>query len=57
MIGGGATIVAGVTLHSGCVIGAGAVVLSDVESKHVMVGNPAKYLMDRASYEARRGEE
>jgi acetyltransferase-like isoleucine patch superfamily enzyme len=54
VIGGGATIVAGVTLHKGCVIGAGAVVTSDVESEHVMVGNPAKYIMDRAAYEARR---
>ena len=41
-IGANATILCGITLGENCFIGAGAVVVKDVEPNSVMVGNPAK---------------
>ena len=41
-IGANATILPGVRLGKGCVIGAGAVVTKDVNSKVTVVGNPAR---------------
>jgi len=41
-IGANATIVCGVTLHEYCMIAAGAVVLSDVPSYALVVGNPGR---------------
>lgn len=43
-IGANATILPGVRLGKGCVIGAGAVVTKDVRSGITVVGNPAKEL-------------
>lgn len=41
-IGSGAIILPGVTLHEGCVVGAGSVVTKDVPAWEMWVGNPAK---------------
>ncbi len=43
-IGAGAIIFPGVTLHKGCVVGAGAIVRKDVDAYSVVVGVPAKEL-------------
>lgn len=43
-IGAGAVIRAGVKLGKGCFIGAGAVVVKDVEQYKIVVGNPAKVI-------------
>lgn len=45
-IGGGATILAGVTIGENSVVGAGAVVTKDVPSNVVVVGNPARILKE-----------
>ncbi|MGY5875954.1 MAG: acyltransferase [Candidatus Thorarchaeota archaeon] len=45
-IGGGATILAGITIGEQAMIGAGAVVTKDVPAKEVWVGNPARKLRD-----------
>ena len=55
VIGANATIVAGVRLHTGCVIAAGAVVNTDIPPQQVWGGNPAKQMMMRDEYESRRG--
>jgi acetyltransferase-like isoleucine patch superfamily enzyme len=55
VIGANATIVAGVKLHTGCVIAAGAVVITDIPPQQVWGGNPAKQMMMRKEYESRRG--
>tara|TARA_B100001741_G_scaffold312815_1_gene317115 strand:- start:193 stop:597 length:405 start_codon:yes stop_codon:yes gene_type:complete len=54
VIGANATIVAGVRLCEGCVIGAGSVVTEEVPSGQVWAGNPAKFLMTLEQYESRR---
>ncbi len=54
IIGANATIVAGVKLHTGCIIAAGAVVICDIPANEVWGGNPAKHLMMRSEYESRR---
>ena len=54
VIGSNATIVAGVRLCEGCVIGAGSVVTEEVPSEQVWAGNPAKFLMTLEEYESRR---
>lgn len=45
-IGGGATILPGVTIGAGAIVGAGAVVVGDVAPGQVVVGNPAKPLIN-----------
>ena len=55
VIGANATIVAGVKLQTGCVIAAGAVVITDIPPQQVWGGNPAKRMMVREEYESRRG--
>jgi|25BtaG_2_1085352.scaffolds.fasta_scaffold12855_3 acetyltransferase-like isoleucine patch superfamily enzyme len=49
VIGANTTILPGVTLKEGCVIGAGAVVTKDVERCTTVVGNPAKLLTKEPS--------
>lgn len=43
-IGGGASILPGVTIGDNCVIGAGSVVTKDVESNTIVAGNPARFI-------------
>lgn len=43
-VGGGAIILAGVTIGDGAVVGAGSVVTKDVEPGQVVVGNPARVI-------------
>ena len=45
-IGAGAIILPGVTLKKGCVIGAGAVVINDVEPNTFVAGVPAKFIKE-----------
>lgn len=49
VIGVGAKVLGGVTLGSGCVIGANAVVVNDVPSGHVAVGVPAHNRLPKIS--------
>lgn len=43
-IGGNATILPGITLGEGCLVGAGAVVTTDVPPFAVVTGNPARVI-------------
>lgn len=43
-LGAGSTILGGVTLHEGCIIGAGAVVTRDVPAYAIAVGVPARVI-------------
>lgn len=43
-LGAGSTILAGVTLHEGCIIGAGAVVTRDIPAHAIAVGVPARVI-------------
>ncbi|WVQ73606.1 hypothetical protein IAR50_003186 [Cryptococcus sp. DSM 104548] len=43
-IGGGATILPGITVGKGCTVGAGSVVTKDVPERSVVVGNPARVI-------------
>ena len=43
-IGANSTILCGITIGRGAMIGAGSVVLNDVPASAVVVGNPAKFL-------------
>ena len=43
-IGANATILSGVTIHEGCIIAAGSVVIKDCEPNHLYAGVPAKLI-------------
>lgn len=50
-IGGNTTILQGVTIHEGTVVGAGSVVTKDVPAWTISVGNPARVIKDRVILE------
>ena len=54
VIGGGATILPGVTINQNAVVAAGAVATKDVPAGEVWGGVPANFLMTRSDYEANR---
>ena len=41
-IGANSTIICGIVLYEGCLIGAGSVVTNDIQSGKIAYGNPAK---------------
>jgi acetyltransferase-like isoleucine patch superfamily enzyme len=43
-VGGGSTILPGVTIGDECIVGGGAVVFEDVPARSIVVGNPARVL-------------
>lgn len=43
-IGSNATILCGVTVGEGAIVGAGSVVIEDVPAKSIVAGNPAKFI-------------
>ena len=46
-IGGGATVLDGIIIKKGCVIGAGSVVTKNTEEYGIYVGNPARKIGNR----------
>lgn len=54
VIGGGATVVAGVRIGEKSVLAAGATATNEIPANEVWGGVPAKYLMSREEYDARR---
>jgi acetyltransferase-like isoleucine patch superfamily enzyme len=54
IIGGGVTILPGVILGENSVIGGGSVVTKNVPSGKVFMGVPAKEVMTKEEYEAKR---
>lgn len=54
VIGGAATILPGVTIGENAVVAAGSVATKDIPAGEVWAGNPARFMMTRQQYEARR---
>jgi acetyltransferase-like isoleucine patch superfamily enzyme len=54
VIGGGATVVPGCDIGENAVLGAGSVLTKSLPNDEVWAGNPAKYLMSRQEYDAKR---
>lgn len=54
VIGGGATVLPGLTVGADAVLAAGSTLTKDLPTGEVWAGNPAKYLMSRAAYEEAR---
>jgi acetyltransferase-like isoleucine patch superfamily enzyme len=54
MVGGCAVILPGVTIGEGAVVAAGSVVTKDVAAKTVVKGVPAKPVMTRKEYDAKK---
>lgn len=53
-LGAGSTVLAGVTLHEGCIIGAGAVVTADIPANAIAVGVPARVIGYRPAASAQQ---
>jgi acetyltransferase-like isoleucine patch superfamily enzyme len=43
-IGSNATILCGITVGEGAIVGAGSVVIEDVPTRTIVAGNPAKFI-------------
>jgi acetyltransferase-like isoleucine patch superfamily enzyme len=56
VIGGGATVLPGVTIGERAVVAAGAVATKDIPAAEVWGGIPARFIMSRDEYEANRVE-
>ncbi len=56
VIGGGATVLPGVTVGERAVVAAGAVATKDIPANEVWGGIPARFIMSRDDYEANRTE-
>lgn len=56
VIGGGATILPGVSIGENAVVAAGSVATKDIPANEVWAGNPARFMMTRHEYEAKRIE-
>jgi acetyltransferase-like isoleucine patch superfamily enzyme len=54
VIGGGVTVLPSVVLGEGSVIGGGSVVAANVAPEKVLMGVPAKEVMTKKEYEAKR---
>lgn len=54
VIGANSTIIAGVKIGRGAVIAAGSIVTRDVPERVVVAGNPARVIMSRDEYEAKK---
>ena len=55
VVGGGSTILPGVTIGENAVLGAGSVLTKSIPDGEVWKGNPATFHMLRQEYENRRG--
>ena len=55
VVGGGSTILPGVTIGVNAVLGAGSVLTKSIPNDEVWKGNPAKFHMHRKDYDERRG--
>lgn len=56
-IGGSATILGGVTIGKNAIVGAGAVVIKDVEPNTIVVGNPARVLRKITAEDSKKYQE
>lgn len=56
-IGGSATILGGVTIGKNAIVGAGAVVIKDVEPNTIVVGNPARVLRKITAEDSKKFQE
>jgi len=56
-IGGNVNVLAGVTIGSGCVIGAGSVVTHDIPPMSVAVGSPARVIKKRESCQEKKSSD
>ena len=54
VIGGGATVLPGVTIGELAVVAAGAVAIKDIPGNEVWGGVPARFIMSRDDYESSR---
>ncbi len=54
IIGIGAIILAGIIIEEGAVIAAGSIVTKDVSSSSVMMGTPARHIMNREEYDQKQ---
>ncbi len=56
VIGANSILISGITVGEGAVVASGAVVTRDVPPNKVVLGVPAKVVMDREEYERKKGD-